>query len=102
MSVGTWNWGIEHYNSVLEITVSFLGIHKWEPEFYIGFSPALHLQCMYTTYLCLVLAGIDGMIAWNLGAFLSFLLVLSTWAAEFNIRASVLLPIRHTVRTALL
>jgi hypothetical protein len=42
------------------------------------------------------IAGIDGMIAWNLGAFLSFLLVLSTWAAEFNIRASVLLPIRHT------
>jgi hypothetical protein len=48
------------------------------------------------------IAGIDGMIAWNLGAFLSFLLVLSTWAAEFNIRASALLPIRHTVRTALL
>jgi hypothetical protein len=22
----------------LEITVSFLGIHKWEPTFYIGFS----------------------------------------------------------------
>jgi hypothetical protein len=30
-----------HYNSVLEITVSFLGIHKWEPDIYIGFSPAL-------------------------------------------------------------
>jgi hypothetical protein len=29
----------------LEITVSFLGIHKWEPDFYIGFSLALHLQC---------------------------------------------------------
>ncbi len=28
--------------SVLEIIVSFLGIHKWEPVF----SPALHLQCM--------------------------------------------------------
>ncbi len=27
--------------SVLEIIVSFLGIHKWEP----GFSPALYLQC---------------------------------------------------------
>ncbi len=25
--------------------VSFLGIHKWEPDIYIGFSPALHLQC---------------------------------------------------------
>jgi hypothetical protein len=35
----------EHYNSVLEITVSFLGIHKWERDIYIGFSPALHLQC---------------------------------------------------------
>ncbi len=25
------NWETEHYNSVLEITVSFLGIHNWEP-----------------------------------------------------------------------
>ncbi len=41
------NWETEHYNSVLEITVSFLGIHKWKPEIYIGFSPALHLQCVY-------------------------------------------------------
>jgi hypothetical protein len=40
------NWETEHYNSVLEITVSFLGIHQWEPDFYIGFSPALHLPCM--------------------------------------------------------
>jgi hypothetical protein len=39
------NWEAEHYNSVLEITVSFLGIHKWEPDIYIGFSLALHLQC---------------------------------------------------------
>jgi hypothetical protein len=39
------NWGKEHYNSVLEITVSFLGIHKWEPDIYTGLSPALHLQC---------------------------------------------------------
>jgi hypothetical protein len=29
----------------LERTVLFLGIHKWEPYIYIGFSPALHLQC---------------------------------------------------------
>jgi hypothetical protein len=29
----------------LEITVSFPGIHKWEPDLYIGFSPSLHLQC---------------------------------------------------------
>jgi hypothetical protein len=43
MSVGT-AWETEHYNSVLEISVSFLGIHKWEPDIYIGFSPALHLQ----------------------------------------------------------
>ena len=28
------NWDTEHYNSVLEITVSFLGIHKWEPDIY--------------------------------------------------------------------
>jgi hypothetical protein len=33
------NWETEHYNSVLEITVSFLGILKWEPDIYIGFSP---------------------------------------------------------------
>jgi hypothetical protein len=39
------NWETEHFNSVLEITVSFLGIHKWEPDIYIGFSPALYLQC---------------------------------------------------------
>jgi hypothetical protein len=37
----------EHYNSVLKITVSFLRIHKYEPDIYIGFSPALHLQCGY-------------------------------------------------------
>ncbi len=43
MSVGTG--GTEHYNSVLEITVSLLEINKWEPDIYIGFSPALHLKC---------------------------------------------------------
>jgi hypothetical protein len=26
-------------------TVSFLGIHNWEPDIYIGFSSALYLQC---------------------------------------------------------
>ncbi len=31
------NWETEHYNSVLEISVSFLGIHRWEPDIYIGF-----------------------------------------------------------------
>jgi hypothetical protein len=39
------NWETGHYNSVLEITVSFLGIQKWEPGIYFGFSTALHLQC---------------------------------------------------------
>jgi hypothetical protein len=40
------NWETVHYTSVLEITISFLGIRKWEPDIYIGFSPALHLQCI--------------------------------------------------------
>ena len=48
----TWMWKLEdrQYNSVLEITrpvVSFLGIHKSEPDIYIGISPALHFQCTY-------------------------------------------------------
>jgi hypothetical protein len=51
------------YNYVLEITVSFLGIHKWEPDIYIGFSPALHLQFVSVTVHCtikyLTLNGID-------------------------------------------
>ena len=43
MCVGT---GIQKIiNSVLQITVLFLGKHKWEPEIYVGFSLALHLQC---------------------------------------------------------
>jgi hypothetical protein len=44
------NWETEHYNSVLEITFSFLGIHKWEPDIYFGFSPVIHLQCGPATY----------------------------------------------------
>ncbi len=40
------NWETEHYNSVLDLTVSFLGVHKWEPDIYIGLSLALHLQCV--------------------------------------------------------
>ncbi len=48
------NWETELYNSVLEITVSILGIHKWEPAIYIGFSSAFHLQCvaqpLFTNY----------------------------------------------------
>jgi hypothetical protein len=35
----------EHYNSVFEITVSFLGIHKWGPDSYI------HLQCRRNLFL---------------------------------------------------
>jgi hypothetical protein len=31
------NWETEQYNSVLEITVSFMGIHNCEPDIYIGF-----------------------------------------------------------------
>ncbi len=42
-------WETEHYNSVLEIIISFLGIQKWEPNIYIGCSPALHLQCGFFT-----------------------------------------------------
>jgi hypothetical protein len=38
------NWEKEHNNSVLETPVSFLGIRKWEPDIYTGFSLALHLQ----------------------------------------------------------
>ncbi len=44
------NWETERCNSVLEITVSFLEIHKWEPDIYIRFSLALHLQCMGWLY----------------------------------------------------
>ncbi len=43
------NWKTEHYNSVLEITVSFLGIQKWEPA-YIGFSPTLPWECTLYNY----------------------------------------------------
>jgi hypothetical protein len=56
------NLETEHYNSILEITsptVSFLGIHKLEPDIYIGFLPALHLQYIgtvcqtkYRVFLC--------------------------------------------------
>ncbi len=34
------NWETEQYNSGLEITVSFLGKHKWEPEIYILTGPS--------------------------------------------------------------
>jgi hypothetical protein len=38
-----WKWW--------DCSVSFLGIHKWEAEFYIGFSPALHLQRTFNSSL---------------------------------------------------
>ncbi len=50
------NWETEHYNSVLELTVSFLGIHKLEPGIYIGSSPALHLQWRLIVSKCLLKA----------------------------------------------
>ncbi len=34
------NWETENYNSVLEITVSYLGTYNWEPDIYIGFCSA--------------------------------------------------------------
>ncbi len=43
-----WNWEIEHYNYVLDITrpLSFIsGIQKSELDIYIWFSSALHFQC---------------------------------------------------------
>jgi hypothetical protein len=43
------NWDTEHYHSVLEITFLFPGIHKWEPDIYIGFSLDLHLQCVISS-----------------------------------------------------
>jgi hypothetical protein len=38
------NWETEHYNSVLEITVSFLGLHKWEPGILTGPSFAVWMR----------------------------------------------------------
>jgi hypothetical protein len=35
----------------LEITVLFLGIHKGDPDIYIGFSMALHLQCNHEIFV---------------------------------------------------
>ncbi len=47
----TWMWklGDRHYNSVL--AVSFLGIHKSEPDIYIGFSMTLHMQCVASRWI---------------------------------------------------
>ncbi len=33
------NWETEHYKSVLEITVSFLGIHRWEQTLIVDTHP---------------------------------------------------------------
>jgi hypothetical protein len=30
---------------MMPLQASFLGMHKWEPDIYIGFSQALYLQC---------------------------------------------------------
>jgi hypothetical protein len=35
----------------LEISVSFLEIHKWELDICIGFPPAFHLQCRVCNYI---------------------------------------------------
>jgi hypothetical protein len=43
------NWETEHYNYVLEIRVSFLGLHKWEPAIFIGYLPVLQLQWTWRT-----------------------------------------------------
>ncbi len=45
------NWETGHINSVLEITDSILRIHKWEPDIYIGFSAAFHLQWLPPQHL---------------------------------------------------
>ncbi len=46
------NWERYHFNSVFankKTAHSCLGIHNWEPDIYIGFAPALHLQCTRLT-----------------------------------------------------
>ncbi len=53
-----------------QCTVSFQGIHKREPDIYLGFSPAFHLQCAYVQdniYLTTVLLdkGISSTIAYR-------------------------------------
>ncbi len=53
------NWETVHFNSVSEITVSFLGRHKWEPDIYTGFSPALHLQCSQWLWTWLLISARD-------------------------------------------
>jgi hypothetical protein len=46
--------GIGRQNIIIlwGFTVSFLGIHKWEPDLHIGFSPALYSICsaLHTLY----------------------------------------------------
>jgi hypothetical protein len=42
MSVGTGRQNI--IILFLDITVLFLGVNKWEPDIYMGFSAALYLQ----------------------------------------------------------
>jgi hypothetical protein len=65
MSVGT---GRQNIIILFWKTVSFLEIHKWQPDIYIGFSLAVHLQCTmsksttcnlkeFTKRLCLMVGG---------------------------------------------
>ena len=49
-------------------TVSFLGIHRSEPDIYIGFSQALHLQCRNKGEIALSRTGTES-IAWIAASF---------------------------------
>ncbi len=52
------NWETEHYNSVLEITKPcksfFSGNHESEPDIYIRFSPAFHLECGHSEFRLII------------------------------------------------
>jgi hypothetical protein len=48
--------------------VSFLGIHRLEPDIYIGFSPALHLQCRNKGNIVLSRTGTES-ITWIASSF---------------------------------
>ncbi len=55
------NWETEHYNSVLEISrlhSSFLGIHRWQPDIYIGFSPPFICSVVLTHVNSITRVGI--------------------------------------------
>ncbi len=57
------NWETEHYSVlVIRRLHSFISEKKWEPDICIGFSAALHLQCVYCTeyrsFMCISLLEI--------------------------------------------